>query len=111
MKQSMVAAGMVALVVLGAASAQAQILTGIAMFEQRCGRCHSAPAAGSRAPDRVALSQLTPERVLEAIHAILGDRFLWGSDNPFMSWCDDQLRLLYSYADEARVLRSWLTLL
>ena len=28
---------------------------GIALFEQHCSTCHSAPAAGSRAPDRLAL--------------------------------------------------------
>lgn len=54
--------------------------------------------------DRLDADYTRPGQVLEAIHAILGDRFMWGSDNPFMSWCDDQLRLLYSYADEAKVL-------
>lgn len=56
--------------------------------------------------DRLDADYARPARVLEAIHAVLGDRFMWGSDNPFMSWCDDQLRLLYSYADEAEVLKS-----
>ena len=55
--------------------------------------------------DRLDADYTRPEQVLEAIHAILGDHFMWGSDNPFMSWCDDQLRLLYSYADEAEVLQ------
>jgi polyvinyl alcohol dehydrogenase (cytochrome) len=48
-------------------AAGAQVLTGLALFEQHCGSCHSAPAAGSRAPDRIALSQRTPESILEAI--------------------------------------------
>lgn len=48
-------------------AASAQVLSGLALFEQHCGNCHSAPAAGSRAPDRIALSQRTPEAVLEAI--------------------------------------------
>jgi len=56
--------------------------------------------------DRLDADYTRPEQVLEAIHGILGDRFLWGSDNPFMSWCDDQLRLLHSYADEARALHA-----
>jgi polyvinyl alcohol dehydrogenase (cytochrome) len=47
--------------------ASAQVITGIALYEQRCGTCHSSPAAGSRAPDRQALGQLTPEAILEAI--------------------------------------------
>lgn len=55
--------------------------------------------------DRLDADYTRPVHVLEAIHAILGNRFLWGSDNPFMSWCDDHLRLLYSYADEAAVLK------
>lgn len=56
--------------------------------------------------ERVDADYTRPSHVLEAMHAILGDRLLWGSDNPFMSWCDDRLRLLYSYADEAAALRS-----
>lgn len=56
--------------------------------------------------DRLDADYTRPGQVLEAIHAVLGDRFLWGSDNPFMSWCDDRLRLLYSYAQEAAVLKT-----
>ncbi len=48
-------------------AAGAQVLTGLALFEQHCGSCHSAPAGSSRAPDRIALSQRTPESILEAI--------------------------------------------
>jgi len=55
--------------------------------------------------DRLDADYARPAQVLEAIHAILGDHYLWGSDNPYMSWCDDHLRLLYSYADEAAVLK------
>jgi len=47
----------------------AQVITGIALYEQHCSTCHSAPAAGSRAPDRQALGQLTPEAILDAITA------------------------------------------
>ena len=59
--------GLVVTVVLCPAALGAQVLAGMATFEQRCGSCHSAPAAGSRAPDRIALSQRTPEAILEAI--------------------------------------------
>ena len=45
----------------------AQAITGMALYEERCGTCHNAPAAGSRAPDRVALSQRTPESILDAL--------------------------------------------
>jgi polyvinyl alcohol dehydrogenase (cytochrome) len=45
----------------------AQAMTGLNLYEQYCSSCHSSPAAGSRAPDRVALSQLTPEAILDAI--------------------------------------------
>lgn len=55
--------------------------------------------------ERVDADYSRPSAVLQAIHAILGDRYLWGSDNPFMSWCDDTIRILYTYADEAAVLR------
>lgn len=56
-----------ALLAFGSTGADAQVLTGMALFEQHCGRCHSSQTAGSRAPDRLALSQRTPEAILEAI--------------------------------------------
>jgi len=49
------------------ASAFGQATTGLALFEQYCGSCHNTPAAGSRAPDRVSLSQRTPEAILDTI--------------------------------------------
>lgn len=58
--------GALAILVWGSV-AHAQALSGMALFEQHCGACHSAPGAGSRAPDRLALSQRTPEAILEAI--------------------------------------------
>jgi polyvinyl alcohol dehydrogenase (cytochrome) len=48
-------------------AASGQVLAGLALFEEHCGSCHSSPAPGSRAPDRVALSQRTPEAILDAI--------------------------------------------
>ncbi len=56
--------------------------------------------------DRVDADYSHPAQVLEVIHEMLGGRYLWGSDNPFMSWCDDELQLLFSYKDEAEVLHS-----
>ena len=49
----------------GTASAQAIQMLGL--FEQRCGTCHTKPAADSRAPDRNSLRQRTPEAVLDAL--------------------------------------------
>lgn len=49
---------------------------------------------------RVDADYTRPAHVLEAIHAIVGDRYLWGSDAPFHSWCDDGIRLVCSYAEE-----------
>jgi len=60
----------------------------------------------ARQSERVDADYTRPTQVLELIHQMLGDRYLWGSDNPFMSWCDDRLRIIYSYADEARVLHA-----
>ena len=37
---------------------------------------------------------------------MLGGRYLWGTDAPFMSWCDDDIRILYSYRQEAEVLHA-----
>ena len=62
-----------------------------------------APLVAQRA-DRVDADYARPTEVLRAIHAILGDRYLWGSDNPYMSWCDDSLRLIHTYEEEAGVL-------
>lgn len=56
--------------------------------------------------DRVDADYRKPAEVLQAIHAILGDRYLWGSDSPFMSWSDDLIRVVNSYRSEADVLRA-----
>ena len=40
---------------------------GGSLFELHCASCHGNPPAGSRAPDRETLRQLTPERVLESL--------------------------------------------
>src|SRR4029077_3285007 len=49
-----------------AASAQSTI-QGQTLFEQHCMVCHGNPAPDSRAPNREALKQFTPERVLAAL--------------------------------------------
>jgi polyvinyl alcohol dehydrogenase (cytochrome) len=49
------------------AIARAQATGGIALFEQRCASCHNNRPADNRAPDRLALSQRSPEQILEAI--------------------------------------------
>lgn len=59
------------------------------------------PAPVSR---RVDVDYAKPVQVLMAVCEILGGRYLWGSDNPYMSWCDDVIRIVYSYGDEADVL-------
>ena len=40
------------------ASASAQAIQALGLFEQRCGSCHTKPAADSRAPDRDSLRQI-----------------------------------------------------
>jgi polyvinyl alcohol dehydrogenase (cytochrome) len=54
-------------VCLWPASASAQAIQALGLFEQRCGSCHTKPAADSRAPDRDSLRQRTPEAVLDAL--------------------------------------------
>jgi predicted TIM-barrel fold metal-dependent hydrolase len=56
--------------------------------------------------DRIDADYTKPAKVLEAIHAVVGERYLWGSDNPFMSWCDDRLKLFYTYKQEMDVVRA-----
>ena len=45
----------------------AQAIQMLGVFEQRCGVCHTKPAADSRAPDRDSLRQRTPESILDAL--------------------------------------------
>ncbi|MCY3969515.1 MAG: PQQ-binding-like beta-propeller repeat protein [Acidobacteria bacterium] len=60
---------------LGVSLLMAVILTPVAgwaqpggsLFEEHCAPCHGSPEPGSRAPDREALRQFTPERVLESL--------------------------------------------
>src|SRR5205814_2296506 len=54
--------------------------------------------------ERVVADYTNPTKVLEAVHAIVGDKYMWGSDNPFMSWYDDRLRLMFTYEQEMAVL-------
>jgi predicted TIM-barrel fold metal-dependent hydrolase len=56
--------------------------------------------------DRVVADYERPAKVLETIFAMLGDRYLWGSDNPYMSWCDDKLKLVFTYAQEMDIVRA-----
>jgi polyvinyl alcohol dehydrogenase (cytochrome) len=62
-----VALAVTACVLAPAFPAAAQALQGLALYEQHCGACHNAPASASRAPDRDALAQRTPEAILDAI--------------------------------------------
>jgi predicted TIM-barrel fold metal-dependent hydrolase len=52
---------------------------------------------------RVDADYTNPTSVLATIHDMLGGKYIWGSDNPFMSWCDDKLKLIFSYREEADV--------
>jgi predicted TIM-barrel fold metal-dependent hydrolase len=54
--------------------------------------------------ERLEADYTRPARALAAVHEVLGGRCLWGSDNPFMSWCADRIRVIYSYEEEAAVL-------
>jgi predicted TIM-barrel fold metal-dependent hydrolase len=64
----------------------------------------NSPAVAPSA-DRVRTDYNEPAEVLTAVHAILGPKYMWGSDNPFMSWCDDKLRIMYTYEQEMAVVR------
>jgi predicted TIM-barrel fold metal-dependent hydrolase len=64
---------------------------------------HKAVALGK---DAVDADYSKPGQVLEVISQILGEKFLWGSDNPFMSWCDKGIRIIYIYKQEADVLHA-----
>lgn len=56
------------------------------------------------ADQRVDADYGRPADVLQAIHAVLDGRYLWGSDNPYMSWCDEDVRMVHDYRSEAAAL-------
>jgi hypothetical protein len=56
--------------------------------------------------ERVDADYRKPVEVLKTIDQMLGGRYMWGSDNPFMSWCDDEFKLTSSYKAEADVLHA-----
>jgi len=55
---------------------------------------------------RVDADYTRPVQVLQTIHSMLNGKYMWGSDNPYMAWCDDKLRLTFTYKDEADVLHA-----
>lgn len=60
--------------------------------------------AVARPAERVKADYARPAAVLATIFEMLDGRYLWGSDNPFMSWCADKLAIVNSYRGEAAVL-------
>ncbi|UCD29783.1 MAG: amidohydrolase family protein [Planctomycetota bacterium] len=55
---------------------------------------------------RVDADYRRPVQVMTAIYEMLDGCYLWGSDNPFMSWFDDELKIMYSYRQEAEILHA-----
>ena len=50
---------------------------------------------------------LTPKQATQAVRTgARGGKYLWGSDNPFMSWCDDSIKLMTSYTEEVEALKA-----
>jgi predicted TIM-barrel fold metal-dependent hydrolase len=62
-----------------------------------------APAIAPR-ERRVDADYAKPAEVLAMVHELLGGRYLWGSDFPFMSWCDDGMAAVHTYKQEADAL-------
>lgn len=57
--------------------------------------------------DRVDADYSKPSQVLEVIADILGkDKYLWGSDSPYMSWSDDNISLVVRYGDEVAAFKA-----
>lgn len=64
------------------------------------------PGVAAKA-DRVDADYTKPSQVLEAAAALLRkDQYMWGSDSPFMSWCDSGMKLVYRYGQEVDVLNA-----
>lgn len=71
-----------------------------------CGLARADHPAVAPKDRRVDADYTRPGDVFAAVHAIIGAKYMWGSDNPFQSWCDDGIREVHSYADEVAALRS-----
>ncbi|TVR58797.1 MAG: hypothetical protein EA426_09130 [Spirochaetaceae bacterium] len=71
-----------------------------------CALAREDSPAVARADERVDADYADPGQVLEAVYAILGDRYMWGTDNPFMSWSDGSIDLIFTYKAEVEVLRA-----
>jgi predicted TIM-barrel fold metal-dependent hydrolase len=64
---------------------------------------HPAVASGG---DRVDADFTKPTEVLQAVHNLVPGKYLWGSDNPFQSWCDDDMKFVHTYKAEADALHA-----
>lgn len=56
--------------------------------------------------ERVQADFTNPVDALQAVYDIIGPKYLWGSDNPFQSWCDDTMRMVHTYKQEADALHA-----
>jgi predicted TIM-barrel fold metal-dependent hydrolase len=64
------------------------------------------PVVAKRA-ERLDADYAKPADVLQAAAAVLGEgKYLWGSDNPYMSWCAGNLSAVFTYKAEADVLHA-----
>src|SRR5579872_7328487 len=59
--------GLFAAVVLASSTASAQAPDGAAVYQKSCATCHQQPGSDSRAPNRDALGQFSPESILTAL--------------------------------------------
>lgn len=68
--------------------------------------CENSPVV-ARPAERVDADYSRPADVLQAVAGVLGQgKYLWGSDNPYMSWCADKLSAVFSYKEESQVLHA-----
>lgn len=70
-----------------------------------CALARTDSPAVAEPSQRVVADYALPANVLEVIHRMLPNRYLWGSDAPFMSWVDDAIAHAFTYDAEAAVLR------
>ncbi len=71
--------------------------------------CHAAledAAHVAKPAERVDADYTNPAAALEAVHDIVGDSYMWGTDNPFHSWVDDNISEICTYKEEADALHA-----
>lgn len=88
------------------AAAMANVWIDCSAHLAHCGGAVNEMAYVATKADRVKADYTRPSDVLAAVADIVGGKYMWGSDNPFQSWCDDSIREIHTYQEETDVVHA-----